>query len=166
MENNFPVYSQKIIGKSVYHWKHGVPSIDYKEIDENVVDLFIFRNLENWLISFSKNHYHLKKYNNFKDFLILPQITNETQLVDYRTKKTLNDDDNGKTIFQIREYKFNKIMEYKNNNKDVILVNLSFIQNETNLSKFLDYLSNKYIKRLKVNNYILNIKHTKNKKKY
>ena len=52
-------------------------------------------------------------------------------------------------------------MEYKNNNKDVILVNLSFIQNEKNLSQFLDFLSEKYIPKLKVNNYLLNIKHTK-----
>jgi hypothetical protein len=53
-------------------------------------------------------------------------------------------------------------MEYKKNNKDVILVNLSFIQNEKNLSQFLDFLSEKYIPKLKVNNYKLNIKHTKN----
>ena len=82
-------------------------------------------------------------------------------MLDYRTNECLNKDDNGKTIFQIREYKFNKIMEYKKNNKDVILVNLSFIQNEQNLSQFLDFLSDKYISELKVNNYICNIKHTK-----
>ena len=52
-------------------------------------------------------------------------------------------------------------MEYKKNNKDVILVNLSFIQNEQNLSQFLDFLSDKYIPKLKGNNYICNIKHTK-----
>jgi hypothetical protein len=160
-KNNFPTYSQKITGKTVYHWKHGVPSVDYKELDEKVVDLFIFKNLEDWLISFSVNSYHLKKHNNFKDFLTLHQISNETQLLDYRTNKLLNEDDNGKTIFQIREYKFNKIMEYKKNNTDVILINLGFIQNDKNLSQFLDFLSNKYMKTLKINNYICNIKHTK-----
>ena len=82
-------------------------------------------------------------------------------MLDYRTNKCLNEDDNGKTIFQIREYKFNKIMEYKKNNKDVILVNLSFIQNYKNLSQFLDFLSEKYIPKLKVDNYICDIKHTK-----
>ena len=74
----------------------------------------------------------------------------------------MNEDDNGKTIFQIREYKFNKIMEYKKKNKDVILVNLSFIQNQKNLSKFLDFLSNKYLSGKKMNNYQYDIKHTKN----
>ncbi|MCJ7801925.1 MAG: hypothetical protein MUP82_06165 [Candidatus Marinimicrobia bacterium] len=160
-KNNFPTYSQQITGKTVYHWKHGVPCVDYKELDEKVVDLFIFKRLEDWLISFSVNPYHLKKYDNFKNFLTLQQISNETQLLDYRTNKPLNEDDNGKTIFQIREYKFNKIMEYKKNNKDVILVNLSFIQNNNNLSQFLAFLSDKYMKTLKVNNYICNIKHTK-----
>lgn len=160
-KNNFPTYSQEIIGEIVYHWKHGIPCVDYKELDEKVVDLFIFRNLEDWLISFSKNQYHQKTHNNFKDFLTLEQISNETELLDYRTNEILNEDDNGKTIFQIREYKFNKIMEYKKNNKDVILVNLSFIQNEKNLSQFLDFLSEKYMKTLKVNNYICNINHTK-----
>jgi hypothetical protein len=112
-KNEFPTYSQKITENTVYHWKHGVPCADYKELDENVVDLFIFRNLEDWLISFSQNPYHLEKHNNFKDFLTLPQISIENDLLDYRTNECLNKDDNGKTIFQIREYKFNKIMEYK-----------------------------------------------------
>ena len=160
-KNKFPTYTQKIIGKTVYHWKHGVPSVDYKKLDKNVVDIFIFRNLEDWLVSFSINPYHLKKHNNFNDFLKLPQISTDKKLLDYRTNECLNKDDNGKTIFQIREYKFNKIMDYKKNNRDVILVNLSFIQNEQNLSQFLDFLSDKYISELKVNNYICTIKHTK-----
>ena len=159
--NNFPAYDQEIKGNIVYHWKHSVPREDYKELDEMVVDLFIFRNLEDWLISFSQNNYHLKKNKNFKNFLTLPQLSNEINLIDYRTNKCLNEDDNGKTVFQIREYKFNKIMEYKKNNKNVILVNLSFIQDSKNLSQFLDFLADKYIPKLKVNNYITNIKHTK-----
>jgi hypothetical protein len=159
--NKFPTYVQTLKGNVVYHWKHGIPSRDYKMLDEKVVDLFIFRELEDWLISFSKNIFHLKKYNSFIDFLTLPQQSSEIQLLDYRTKECLNKDDNDKTIFQIREYKFNAIMNYKKNNKDVILVNLSFIQNDTNLSQFLDFLANKYIPKLKVSNYICNIRHTK-----
>lgn len=180
-KNNFPTYSQTMKENTLYHWKHGVPSIDYKELDEKVVDLFIFRNLEDWLKSFSKNPHHLKRRKNFKDFLTFPQISTENKFVDYRTNKRLNEDDNGKTIFQIREYKFNKIMEYKKNNKDVILVNLSFIQNDKNLSQFLHFLHNKYMKEetgaeddeggevgdgderkiLKVKNFKCNMKHTK-----
>jgi hypothetical protein len=159
--NGFNVYDQKIDDNVVYHWKHGIPTNDNKKLDNTVVDLFVFRNLECWLISFSKNPYHLKMYDSFNEFLTLPQKSIEEEYVDYRTNQCLNDDDNDKTIFQIREYKFNKIIEYKNNNKDVVLLNLSYIQNENNLSHFLDYLSDKYMLHLKVNNYILQINHTK-----
>jgi hypothetical protein len=160
--NNFPTYVHRRKKNTIYHWKHGVPSDDYKKLDETVVDLFIFRNLEDWLVSCLHNVYHLHKYDSFKKFLTLPQISDDKTLLDYRTNRCLNEDDNGKTIFQIREYKFNKIMEYKKRNKDVILVNLSFIQDSNNLSQFLDFLSDKYIPKLKVDNYITNIKHTKN----
>ena len=159
--NKFPIYDQIIKENIVYHWKHSVPSNDYKKLNEKVVDLFIFRNLNDWLISTHANNYHLTEIELFKDFLKNSQISNENYLLDYRTNECLNKDDNNKTIFQIREYKFNKIMEYRKNNEDVILINLSFIQNEQNLSNFLDFLSEKYMPNLKVNNYKLSINHTK-----
>ena len=109
-----------------------------------------------------KNPYELNKSvfnNDFNLFLNTKQLS--YNYWKNCNNEVLNTDDNGKSIFEIRYYKFNKIMEYKNNNKDVILVNLSFIQNEKNLSQFLDFLSEKYIPKLKVNNYLLNIKHTK-----
>ena len=160
--NKFPHYVHKINKRVVTHWKHGVPNDDYKKLDEKVVDIFIFRNLDTWLISMFKNPYELKKSewnNDFNLFLNIKQLSNGYWK--NCNNEVLNKDDNGKTIFQIRYYKFNKIMQYKKNNKDVILVNLSFIQNEKNLSQFLDFLSEKYIPKLKVNNYQLNIKHTK-----
>ena len=160
--NNFPHYVHEISGQVISHWKHGVPNNNYKKLDEKVVDLFIFRNLDAWLISMFKNPYELNKSvfnNDFNLFLNTKQLS--YNYWKNCNNEVLNTDDNGKSIFEIRYYKFNKIMEYKNNNKDVILVNLSFIQNEKNLSQFLDFLSEKYIPKLKVNNYLLNIKHTK-----
>jgi len=159
--NNFPTYVHTIKNNIVYHWKHGVPYEDCKVMNEKVVDICIFRNLDEWLVSFSNNSYHLKTYNNFKDFLTLPQKSNENFFLDYKTNECLNKDDNNKTVFQLREYKFNKILEYKKNNKDVLFVNLSFLQNMNNLSQFLDFLSVKYMPELKSDNYITNIKHTK-----
>lgn len=162
LENNkFPTCGQEIIENTVYNWKHTVPSVHYKKLDTKVVDLFIFRNLDDWLVSFFKYPYHLKKHKNFNNFLTLPQISNDEKFLDYRTNQCVNEDDNGKTIFQIRETKFLQLMEYKRKHNDVILVNLSFIQNEQNLSQFLDFVSDKYIPELKVNNYICSIKHTK-----
>jgi hypothetical protein len=164
-KNGFPVYIHKSENNITYHWKHGIPSDDYKNLDEKVVDLFIFRNIDDWLMYTYKNFYELKEFNLFEDFLKHPQTSCEKKFLDYRTNRCLNEDDNNKTIFQIREYKFNKIMEYKNRNKDVILINLSFIQNEKNLSQFLDFLSEKYMPNLKVNSYILSINHTKDNSK-
>lgn len=161
--NKFPTYEQKIIGKIVYHWKHGVPTNDYKNLNETVVDLFIFRDLNDWLISSYNNPYHLTPHKSFDSFLKSSQKSNTT-LIDYRTNKIINDEDNGKTIFEIRYYKFNKIMEYKKNNKDVILINLSFIQNEQNLAQLLNFLADKYSPKLKVDNFICNIEHTKTKR--
>jgi hypothetical protein len=74
----------------------------------------------------------------FDDFLIKRQYSNENFLLDYKTKDYLNKDNNDKTIFEIRYYKFNKIYEYKNDNKDVTFVNLSFLQKDNeNVLNFL-----------------------------
>ena len=76
-------------------------------------------------------------------------------------KIVLNEDDNNKTIFDIRYYKYNKIVDYKNNNKDIVFVNLDFIQNKDNAYLFLKTLNDIYIKNEKTT-YITEVKkHTK-----
>jgi len=169
-KNGFPTYHSNIIGNVIYYWKHGVPCSEQKKLDEKVVDLFIFRELNSWLISMFENPYELEnKWNNdFKLFLKTKHSSNN--FWKDPNNETLNKDDNDKTIFEIREYKFNKIHEYKKNNKDVIFINLSFIQNEQNMSYLLDYLSSKYMPLLSreyipnvKNNYILSTCHTKSK---
>jgi hypothetical protein len=158
--NGFSVYDQEIQNNICFHWKHGIPRNDCKQLNDRVIDIFIFRELNEWLISMYANPYHLKKYYNFKNFLTLPQHSQETHLLDYKTNQCLNNDDKGKTIFQIRYYKFNKICEYKDNNNDIIFVKLSYLQNEKNLLHFLQTLNSKYLNN-PVSNYITSIKHTK-----
>lgn len=60
-----------------------------------------------------------------------------------------------------------KYVNIKKNNKDVVLVNMSFLQNEKYLAQFLDFLSYKYMPNLKHNYkcYILSLPHTKNNSK-
>lgn len=162
--NKFPVYDHKITGKTVRHWKHGVPIGDYKKLNERVVDLFIFRNLDDWLLSMFNNPYELQKArwnNDFKLFLTVKQSS--CNYWKDSNNVSINADDNDKTIFEIREYKFKNILEYKNKHEDVILINLSFIQNDEKLTKFLDFLSEKYMPNLNSNMYTLSIKHTKDK---
>lgn len=161
--NGYNVFEQEIKNNICYYWKHGVPHNSIKNKDELVVDIFIFRDLEKWLISSWKNPYHLYKIKDLHNFLTKKQYSNEKKLKDFRTHKQLNANDNNKTIFQIRYYKFNKIIEYKNKNKNIILVNLDFIQNKKNCQKFLVTLHNHYFNYPK-NDFIYELEnHTKSK---
>jgi hypothetical protein len=162
--NGFPVYEGKVIDPVVYHWKHAIPRPDVKTLDTRVVDLFIFRNLEDWLVSMYKNPYHLKPVSDFATFLTVKQkACTDRFYLDYKTNQCQNMDDNDKTIFEIRYYKFQKIMEYAKQQKDVLFINLSYLQNETNLLHFLQQLNKVYFHSVRPN-YITKIPHTKNDK--
>jgi len=155
------VFVQKIINNIVYFWKHGAPKGKIKMKDNIVIDIFIFRNLNEWLVSMYKNPYHLIKCNNFYEFLIKKQQSNDIVLKDFIYKfLPLNYDDNGKDIFEIRYYKYNKIIEYFNTNDNVILVNLEFLKDNNNCKIFLDKINEIYgIKNH--NNWIYINEHTK-----
>ena len=162
-KNKFPVYSHRRDNKTniIYHWKHRIPDDDYKHIrNKKVIDIFIFRELDGWLASMNKNVYHLKKIHDFKDFLLNNQISNEQEIKDYKTMDIINKDDNNKTIFDIRYYKFNKINEYKNRNNDVIFVNLTFLQDKNNMELFLNELNSRYFEN-KYNPTLFEINHIK-----
>jgi hypothetical protein len=160
LKNNFPTYVHEYNDNTCKLWKHGIPTEDIKLLDDEVIDIFIFRELEEWLVSMYHNVYQLKKFDNFISFLTLNQESTE-EVIDYKTNKCLNEDDNNKTIFEIRYYKFKKILEYRENNKFIILVNLKFLQNKKNLIYFLEQLNNKYMNNSINNNYITEIPHTK-----
>ena len=166
--NKFNVISHVKINKKkklnrVKFWKHGVPKYN-KQLDDRVIDIFIFRNLDDWLVSMFKNPYHLEKKKNFRKFLKQPQRVSLDNEIDPETNLFVNHDDQGKTIFKIRYFKFNAIKKYKNKNKDVIFVNLSYIQNPENLKLFLDKLNKTYLNK-NSEKYITEIPHTKNKNK-
>ena len=154
MENDFPVYVNGI-SENFFHWKHSIPQTEVKNVDAKVVDLFIFRNLDDWLVSMYKNPYNLNRSNNVEEFLTKKQTSND--LVPF------NRDDNGKTIFEIRYYKFQKIMEYAKWNNDVIFVNLEYLQSESNLFHFFQFINSTYMNKSR-SNYITKIPHTKNGK--
>ncbi len=142
--NNFSVYTQFIENNICYYWKHDIPDSNVKKLDNRVIDIFIFRNLNEWLPSMWQNPYHLKKVNNFNDFLISKRLVEEEGLYNYRDNKILNSDDQNKTIFEIRYYKFNKIYEYRKLNKDVIFINLNYLQNEDTAFIFLSTINKEY----------------------
>ena len=142
--NNIPVFREKYIKNICHFWKHRIPNKKQKDIDERVIDIFIFRELNSWLQATHFRPYHLKRYYNFEEFLVNKQYSREKKERDNITNKILNHDDNGKTIFEIRYYKFNKIIEYRDNYKDIIFVNLSYLQNKNNCHEFIRTLSDLY----------------------
>ena len=151
MENDFPVYHNRK-SNNFFHWKHAIPKPEVKNVDTKVVDLFIFRNLEDWLVSMYKNPYNLIRSKNFDEFLSRKQTSND--------EAPHNRDDNGKTIFEIRYYKFRKIMEYAKWNNDVIFINLEYLQSESNLFHFFQHINSTYMNKSR-SNYITKIPHTK-----
>lgn len=157
-------FEQEINGNVKYFWKHGVPSNLIRKKYPGIVDIFIVRELVPWLISMFKNPYHLKKFKSFKNFLTKKQQSVEKKFIDFRTQKPINIDDNNKTIFEIRYYKFKKIFEYLENNNDVIIINLECLQNDILCKRFLEKLKEEYGFKPKVQEFITNIPHTKSKK--
>lgn len=146
-KNRFPVL-EHIIDKDsrVSFWKHGIPKDEQKSVDERVVDIFIFKELEGWLVSMYNNPYEIDVTNiqDFRQFLETKHISNKTwKDID---GKYVNEDDNEKTIFDIRYYKFQKINEYRNSNKDVIFISLSYLQDEDNTKLFLSEIYKRYIR--------------------
>jgi hypothetical protein len=144
-ERNFvKTHNTDIRGNVIYYWKHDVPDNSIKKLDEKVVEIFIFRNLESWLVSMFYNSYELERKDTFIDFLTTPQKIIPTNVLNFRHMQPINYDDEGKTIFEIRYYKYNKIMDYAKNNKNVVLVNLDYIQTKLNCYRFLNKLNRTY----------------------
>lgn len=164
-ENFKYFFIHDIINNYYYYWKHGIPCNSIKKYfnQEKIIDIFIFRNLDDWLISMYNNQYHLKYIDDFENFLITKQMSSENTFLDFRTKKIINYDDNNKTIFEIRNYKIKSIIKYFENNSDVILVNLNYLQqSEENVITFLNAINKKFNLEIDENNYITKFKHTKN----
>ena len=136
-------YRDKLVDGNISHWAHGIPDPEAKTLDSRVVDVFVFRDLEPWLISMFKNPYELIPFQNFEQFLTYCQ----TPFGSFRNAKDgsiINIDDFGKTIFDIRYHKFAGIVRYCKNNKDCVFVNLNTLQDEFKCNCFIDFLKERY----------------------
>jgi hypothetical protein len=120
-----------------YYWKHG---IDFEKRTTSQIDIFIIRNLEDWLISMFYKPYHLALYNDFNSFITQKQILNDGWSKDGNTGLPLNYHDKDKTIFEIRYFKLRYILDYASKNSNVVLVNLDYIKNPDNCKLFLEMM--------------------------
>lgn len=136
-------YRDRLLNGRILHWAHGVPESEVKTLNDKVVDVFVFRDLEPWLISMFKNPYELVPFENFEQFLTYSQ----TPFGSFRNAKdgsVINRDDFGKTIFDIRYHKFTNIVKYCMDNTDCVFVNLNTLQDESKCSSFIDLLKERY----------------------
>lgn len=164
LETNFGRALDQIIENNVkYYWRHANPDNSIKIKYPGIVEVFVIRNLNDWLVSMYKNPYHLKKFKKFDRFLLEKQKSNEKQYIDFRTNQIINIEDTGKTIFEIRYYKMLKIFEYLNNNDNIIIVNLENLQNEKKCRFFLDKIKEVFNFKPKNDEYKVVFPHTKSK---
>ena len=129
-------------------WKHGFPGPELKLIGKNVINFFIIRDLDSWLITTYHKPHHLvcDRYQPFCGFLHEKQTprTGPDEALCINTLKPLNYTDENKTIFEIRYEKIRAYLKYFNENDNVVIVKLSYLQNEENCIHFMQEISKKY----------------------
>lgn len=141
--------------------KHNLPFENNTE--EDVLYICIFRDLESWLQSIYKNPHHLIKIKGFDKFLLNQQKSTE-KCINYKRKdcNKLCCNDHNKTIFQIRNNKIEKHLEFYHKQKNIIHLSLDFLQKNTMF--FLHVLKQVYNINL-VDTYEPNIPYTQPRKK-
>lgn len=132
-------------------WKHGYPRKSTKLIAERVINIFIVRNLDNWLVSMFHKPYYLYKLKNesFLSFLKCSQRISSRKggpMESYNAEngKPLNWTDEDRTIFDIRNMKIKSYMRFANKHPDIVFVNTEWLQKPENCRKFLCKLDDVY----------------------
>jgi hypothetical protein len=144
-------------------WKHGIPNEFgyYTKLYDCTLFIYIIRPIEDWLVSSYYHPYHVKRKNNFNQFLTETMKSNEKKWK-RKNGKILNSDDNGKTIFEIRYYKLNKHLEFFTNVDNIIHINLSLLQ--SNPKSFIEFISTTF-NLIRKTDFIPVLLHTKTRKK-
>ena len=136
--------------KLIFAWKHGYPEDYLKLINERVVNIFIIRTLDEWLISMFHNPHTLALPSvvEFKEFLTyenIPLGCSEPKRGFVLTNgKLQNITDFRKDIFEIRYEKIKSYIEFNHKYKDVVFVKLDYIRDKENCRTFLEHLNIKY----------------------
>ena len=136
--------------KLIFSWKHGYPKDYLKLINDRVVNIFIIRSLDEWLISMFHNPHTLALPDdiNFKDFLTYENIPLGCAVPKrgfvLTNGKLQNISDFRKDIFEIRYEKLKSYIEFNYKYKDVVFVKLDYIRDKENCRTFLEHLNIKY----------------------
>lgn len=138
-------------------WKHGFPNIKLFNNLDNVLFIFIIRDLKSWLKSMFKQPYHYKPYNTFDEFISKKLIIDEKRM-DHDVNINSLEKQN---IIDLRYAKINSYFDFFQKVNNAIIINLEDLQNNT--INFINFLNKTYL--INVNKKIIKItKHTKDKK--
>jgi hypothetical protein len=147
-KHRIPVFDGLCVGQLSLLWRHGYPSKKTKLIAGKVINIFIIRDLDDWLISMYHTPYYLyvDKTYTLGVFLTAKQkLSGESDVpINYKNNKVLNYTDENKTIFDIRYNKIKSYLRFFNKNENVVIVRLKYLQNEQNCIHFMQKLSEKY----------------------
>jgi hypothetical protein len=119
-------------------WKHGFPRMRYYNNTDEVLFIFIIRDLEPWILSMFNNPYHY----------IRPQTIEEFVSGNLTIKEPRKDHDvnickvEKQNIIKLRYIKIKRYLRFYNNVKNAIFINLKDVQD--NNAKFLEFLNTKY----------------------
>lgn len=158
------VYFQSGHYKSKSGWKHGLP--DSSKIDKQTLVIFIVRELSTWLNSMYFRPYHIKRQNDFIQF-----ITTTNKSKDKRQNHPVNlykyEREN---LFKIRYTKLKKYLSLFKIHS-CILLNLNFVQQyPENLIELLHYFNiethKKFTPILKHTKIGINVKNDQTHQKY
>ena len=147
-------------GKYLMGWKHGIPKynlLDVYEKKNKIIYVCIFRDLKMWLNSMYNKPYHIYNNTNFYDFITRNSIIRKTSnYIDFKYKHERSN------LFNIRYFKFIKLLELSKKKKNVVFVKLDWLQKKKNDFVFINSLIKKFNLKHK-KNFIPILKHTKNK---
>jgi hypothetical protein len=148
-KNGIDVFSGAEHKKLNFVWKHGYPHDYLKLLNEKVINIFIIRDLEEWLVSMFNNVHNiaLPIDCSFQDFLVHELIPigyiNKKRASFLKNGKLENYMDYRKDIFEIRYEKIKSYLAFSARHKDIVYVKLDYIQDKNNCYHFLNEL-NKY----------------------
>tara|TARA_R110002051_G_scaffold280758_3_gene342424 strand:+ start:305 stop:982 length:678 start_codon:yes stop_codon:yes gene_type:complete len=120
-------------------WKHGFPDMErFSEKDkEEILFIFIIRDLESWLMSMYNNPYHFEEPKTIEDF-----ISNKLETSDSCPIGEEVSAGQGRCVMSLRYAKIKSYLKSFGEAKNAIMVNLEDLQNDN--SKFLYFLKNNY----------------------
>ena len=122
-------------------WKHGTPNLELYNKMDDILFVFIIRDLNSWLKSMYVTPYHLDTIKDVNMFLTKKIVANEKRWRDHPVYVDI--EETHKTIMELRYYKINSYINACKNIKNAIIVNLEDLQQDRGIT-FINTLNRIY----------------------